>query len=113
MILKASQRGGAAQLAAHLLKTQENEHVEIHELSGFIANDLHGALNEIYAVSRGTKWDQLQIWWRMTRQKDMSQNERRNARTAELPSLTTFTKGGMVLRAAHRAMMTEGCHACS
>lgn len=59
MILKGSQRGGAAQLAAHLLKTEENEHVEIHELSGFVADDLYGALNEIYAVSRGTKCQQF------------------------------------------------------
>ncbi len=59
MILKGSQRGGATQLAAHLLKTEENEHVEIHELSGFVADDLHGALNEIYAVSRGTKCHQF------------------------------------------------------
>lgn len=59
MILKGSQRGGATQLATHLLKTEENEHVEIHELSGFVADDLHGALNEIYAVSRGTKCHQF------------------------------------------------------
>lgn len=59
MILKGAQRGGAAQLARHLLKTEENEHVEIHELDGFIADDLHGALQEIYAVSRGTKCQQF------------------------------------------------------
>ncbi len=59
MILKGAQRGGATQLASHLLKTEENEHVEIHELSGFVADDLHGALNEIYAVSRGTKCHQF------------------------------------------------------
>lgn len=59
MILKASQRGGASQLAAHLLKTEDNELVEIHELSGFIADDLHGALNEIYAISRDTKCTQF------------------------------------------------------
>ncbi len=59
MILKASQRGCAAQLAAHLLKTDENEHVEIHELRGVMAEDLHGALHEMYAVSRGTKCTQF------------------------------------------------------
>ncbi len=59
MILKGSQRGGATQLAAHLLKTQENEHVDVHELSGFVADDLQGALNEIFAVSRGTKFQQF------------------------------------------------------
>jgi hypothetical protein len=31
MIIKASQRSGGKQLGIHLLKTQENEHVEIHE----------------------------------------------------------------------------------
>ena len=54
MILQGNQRGGAKDLARHLVK-DENDHVEIHELRGFVANDLHGALNEIYAVSRGTR----------------------------------------------------------
>ena len=40
MILKASQRGGSKQLALHLLKTEENEHVHVHELRGFMAEDL-------------------------------------------------------------------------
>lgn len=55
MIVKGSQRGGAKQLGAHLLKTEENEHVEIHEISGFVADDLMGAMKEAYAVSQGTK----------------------------------------------------------
>lgn len=55
MILKASQRGGAKQLALHLLKTEENEHVEIHEISGFVADDLIGAMKEAYALSLGTR----------------------------------------------------------
>lgn len=59
MILKARQRGGARQLATHLLKTEENEHVEVHEVSGFLSDSLHGALQEIYAVSRGTKCKQF------------------------------------------------------
>jgi hypothetical protein len=44
MILKGSQRGGAAQLARHLLKTIENEHVELYEVRGFVSDDLPGAL---------------------------------------------------------------------
>lgn len=59
MILKASQRGGARQLANHLLKTEENEHVEIHEINGFLSDNLHGALQEIYAVSQGTRCKQF------------------------------------------------------
>ncbi|MEX2495600.1 MAG: hypothetical protein WD448_05890, partial [Woeseia sp.] len=59
MILKASQRGGAKQLGLHLLKTEENEHVEIHEVRGFVSDDIVGALKEAQAVSRGTKAKQF------------------------------------------------------
>lgn len=55
MILKGSQRSGGRQLATHLLKADENEHVEVHELRGFMADDLHSAFNEIHAVSKGTR----------------------------------------------------------
>lgn len=54
MILKASQRGGGMALAAHLLKA-ENEHVEIHEISGFVSDDLKGAMKEAQAVAKGTR----------------------------------------------------------
>ena len=46
MILKASQRGSAMELAKHLLKAATNEHVEVHDLRGFVADDLQGALRE-------------------------------------------------------------------
>ena len=59
MILKGSQRGGSNQLAAHLLKTLDNEHVEVHELRGFSGDDLQAAFQEIYAVSRGTRAKQF------------------------------------------------------
>ncbi|WP_306257383.1 AAA family ATPase [Pararhizobium sp. IMCC21322] len=55
MILKGNERGGAVQLARHLLNTRENEHVRVHEISGFVSDDLTEALTEAYAVSRGTK----------------------------------------------------------
>ena len=54
MILHGNQRGGAKDLALHLIK-EENEHVEVHELRGFISGNLVSALKEIHAVSRGTK----------------------------------------------------------
>ena len=59
MILKASQRGGGKQLALHLLKTEENEHVEVHDIQGFMAETILGALNEAHAVSRGTRCRQF------------------------------------------------------
>lgn len=55
MILKGNQRAGGIQLAAHLLKTEDNEHVHVHELRGFISDDLKSAFQETYAVSRGTR----------------------------------------------------------
>ncbi|MEN2711556.1 relaxase/mobilization nuclease domain-containing protein [Sphingomonas sp. NPDC092331] len=58
MILKASQRGGAAQLGAHLLKA-ENEHVELHEVRGFMAGDVKGAMKEAQAVAQGTRCKQF------------------------------------------------------
>jgi hypothetical protein len=58
MILKGSQRGGAIQLAAHLLK-EENDHVEIHEMRGFVSDDLYGAFNEAHAIAKGTKCQQF------------------------------------------------------
>lgn len=59
MILKASQRGGAMQLARHLLNDQNNDHVTVHSVTGFVAEDVTGALMEIYAVSRATKCTQF------------------------------------------------------
>lgn len=58
MILKASQRGGAAQLGAHLLKA-ENEHVELHEIRGFMADDVMGAMKEAQAIAKGTRCKQF------------------------------------------------------
>ncbi|MWD26879.1 relaxase/mobilization nuclease domain-containing protein [Aquicoccus sp. SCR17] len=55
MILKGNQRGGAAKLARHLLRTDENEHVTVHDLRGFAAEDLTDALREVEAVSKGTR----------------------------------------------------------
>lgn len=58
MILKGNQRGGATNLAQHLMK-DENEHVEVHEIRGFMSGSVMGALNEIYAISQGTKCSQF------------------------------------------------------
>lgn len=59
MIVKASQRSGAKQLGLHLMKTEENEHVEIHEVSGFVSDNLMGAMKEAHALSLGTKCKQF------------------------------------------------------
>lgn len=58
MILKGNSRGGAKNLALHLMK-DENEHVDLHDIRGFTSDNLMGALNEAYAVSRGTRCKQF------------------------------------------------------
>lgn len=57
MVLKGSKRGGAMELARHLLKA-ENEHVELHEIRGFVARDVPGALKEAQAIALGTRCKQ-------------------------------------------------------
>ena len=58
MIIKASQRGGGQDLAAHLMRIDDNEHLSIHEMRGFASGNLKGAFKEVEAVSRGTKCKQ-------------------------------------------------------
>lgn len=55
MILKGSQRGSGQNLAVHLMRTDDNEHIRVHELRGVAADDLKGAFREIEAISRGTQ----------------------------------------------------------
>jgi len=55
MILKGNQRGGGRQMAAHLLNGMQNEHVTIHQVRGFLATNVRGALEEAYALARGTQ----------------------------------------------------------
>ncbi|MBL4726935.1 MAG: relaxase [Rhizobiaceae bacterium] len=57
MILHGNQRGGANDMALHLMK-DENERVEVHELRGFVSSNLAGAFQESYAISRGTNCKQ-------------------------------------------------------
>ncbi len=58
MILKASQRGNTGELARHLLNGHDNEHVEVHSVNGFMADNVEGALQEAHALSLGTKCQQ-------------------------------------------------------
>jgi Relaxase/Mobilisation nuclease domain len=55
MILKAKERGDAGQLARYLLATRDNEHVDLHEVSGFASDDLIEAFHEADAIARGTR----------------------------------------------------------
>ncbi|MGJ8535498.1 MAG: relaxase/mobilization nuclease domain-containing protein [Alphaproteobacteria bacterium] len=55
MILKGSQRGNAKKLAVHLLNAEDNDCVEVHEVSGFLSDDVTGAFKEVQAISKGTR----------------------------------------------------------
>lgn len=50
MIPKASQRGGGQDLATHLLNAFDNEYVELADVRGAVAHDLHGAFAEWEAI---------------------------------------------------------------
>lgn len=58
MILKASQRAGGRALGQHLLNANDNDHVELHEVRGFVSKDLMGAMQEAQALSYGTRCKQ-------------------------------------------------------
>ncbi|MBL4583618.1 MAG: hypothetical protein JKX83_03275 [Pseudomonadales bacterium] len=55
MIIKASERGSARNLANHLTNTKDNDHVELYEVRGLVGSSLHAALLEIDGVSQGTR----------------------------------------------------------
>lgn len=59
MIFYASQRANAAELAKHLLNGDENDHVTVHEIKGFVSDTIAGALREAEAMSRGTRCRQF------------------------------------------------------
>ncbi len=57
MILVGNQRGNSKDMANHLLKA-DNENVIVHQLRGFMGNDLHSAFQESFAISRATECKQ-------------------------------------------------------
>lgn len=58
MILKASQRRNGKNLALHLQRGDTNEHVTIHELRGFVSDDIIEAFQEAKAFSMATQCEQ-------------------------------------------------------
>ena len=55
MILEGNARGYGAELARHLMNPVDNDHVSVHMLDGFIAEDLAGAFAEAEAISQATQ----------------------------------------------------------
>lgn len=55
MILKGKERGDAAQLGRYLLAMRENDHVELHEVRGFVSENLLEAFGEADAIASGTR----------------------------------------------------------
>ena len=51
MIIKGQARGRSRQLAAHLLRRDQNEDIRLYELRGVAAGDVEGALAEMEALS--------------------------------------------------------------
>ncbi len=59
MILKGSQRAGASQLANHLMNANDNDHVTVHEISDFMADDVYGAFKEMETTASQTQCQQF------------------------------------------------------
>ncbi|MGC3939968.1 AAA family ATPase [Roseobacter sp. EG26] len=55
MILEGNERGYGAELARHLLNPRDNDHVTVHGIDGFIADDLFEAFAEAEAISNATQ----------------------------------------------------------
>jgi hypothetical protein len=55
MILKGSERSGGQDLAVHLMRLDDNDHIELHELRGFTGDTLKEAFKEAEGASRGTR----------------------------------------------------------
>ncbi len=55
MILVGNSRGNYKDAARHFLNREDNEQVIVHQLSGFVGDDLYSALQESYVISLGTK----------------------------------------------------------
>ena len=55
MILEGNERGNGAELAQHLMNARDNEHVTVHAVDGFIADDLFGAFAEAEAIAGATQ----------------------------------------------------------
>ena len=58
MILKGNQRSGGDDLASHLMNLYDNDAMELAEVRGTLAQDLHGALAEFEAHAAGTRCKQ-------------------------------------------------------
>ena len=55
MILEGNERGYGAELARHLINPRDNDHVTVHRIDGFVADDLFGAFAEAEAISGATR----------------------------------------------------------
>ena len=55
MVIKGGSRGGAGELAGHLLRADTNERVEVTELTGVAADTLRGALSDMAAIACPTR----------------------------------------------------------
>ena len=111
MILKGSQRSGAKQLGLHLLKTEENEHVELHDIRGFMSDDVVGALREAEAIAKGTKCRQFMFSVSL----NPPENERAHVRTFEKALEAIEEKNGLTgqprLVVFHEKEGRRHCHA--
>lgn len=55
MILKGAIRGTPEALGRHLMNSRDNDLIEVHQVDGFISQDVQGAFAEIATIAKGVK----------------------------------------------------------
>ncbi|WP_299963007.1 relaxase/mobilization nuclease domain-containing protein [uncultured Roseobacter sp.] len=83
MIIVASQRAGAKALADHLMNDRDNDHLTLATIDGFMADDLHGALEEAEAISLGTQCTQFMFSVSLNPPADVIASDEQFEETAE------------------------------
>ena len=53
--MKAKERGDAVQFGRYLMAMRDNDHVELHEVRGFVSDDIGEAFQEADAIAKGTR----------------------------------------------------------
>lgn len=102
MILQGNQRGGARDLALHLLK-DENDHVVVHGLRGFVSDDLVSAFKEAQAISRGTKA------WQFLYSLSLNPPANENVSTDDFEAAISWIENKLGLSGQPRALLKPLC----
>lgn len=79
MIFKSTARGNGGELADHLLNPEENERIELREVHGLAAVDVHAALSDMQVMALGAQSRRPIIHVMMNPQENMTEDQWKHA----------------------------------